>query len=273
MSFLKLKDVYFEYSNGFTAVEGVSLDIEKGEKIAIVGQNGAGKTTAVKMMNGLLKPTKGQVIVNGKDTKEHTTAQISRMVGYVFQNPDEQIFNKDVYSEIIYTPKYYKFEKEEIKRRLRKALELTGIEEYLDENPYNLPYSLRKFVTIAAVIAMEPDIIILDEPTAGQDVKGMEQLAYLISKLEEEGKTVITITHDMEFVVKNFHRVIVMTNKRVIADGNKRDIFWNEEILEKSALHQPQISKLCSILNVDKNILDINECIDYIKKLNGGKDE
>lgn len=273
MSYLKLEDVCFEYNDGFRAVENVSLTIDKGERVAIVGQNGAGKTTTVKLMNGLLKPSKGKVIVNGKDTKEFTTAQISRMVGYVFQNPDEQIFNKDVYSEIVYTPKYYKFEKEEIRRRVRKAVDLTGIEEYLDENPYNLPYSLRKFVTIAAVIAMEPDIIILDEPTAGQDVKGMEQLAHIINELEKEGRTVITITHDMEFVVNNFDRVVVMANKKVITDGSKRDIFWNLDVLEKSSLHQPQISKLCNELKVKEKVLNIEECINYMKKLNGGQNE
>lgn len=273
MSYLKLENVCFEYSDGFRAVENVNLSINKGERVAIVGQNGAGKTTTVKLMNGLLKPTHGRVIVNGKDTKDFTTAQISRMVGYVFQNPDEQIFNQDVYSEIVYTPKYCKFPKEDIRRRLRKALNLTGIEEYLDENPYNLPYSLRKFVTIAAVIAMEPDIIILDEPTAGQDVRGMNQISHIINEMEKEGRTVITITHDMEFVVKNFDRVIVMANKNVIADDDKREIFWRTDILERSSLHQPQVSKLCNELGVNEKILDINECVNYMKNLNGGKNE
>ncbi|MBU8714582.1 MULTISPECIES: energy-coupling factor ABC transporter ATP-binding protein [Brevibacillus] len=262
MSFISLKNITFAYPNGHTAVENVSMEIGKGETVAIVGQNGAGKTTAVKLMNGLLKPTKGDVIIDDWNTKEHTTAQISRKVGYVFQNPDDQIFHSDVYSEVEFGPKNLGLSVEQTKENVMKAAKLAGIEPYLQENPYNLPYSMRKFVTMAAVVAMDCDVIILDEPTAGQDRQGMQRISSLIAALKSEGKTVITITHDMEFVVQNFERVIVMAHKNVVADTNKRDIFWNHAILEESMLKQPHISRLSHTLGLPKQILTIEEFVE-----------
>lgn len=267
MSFIELKNITFAYPNNYTAVENVSMSIEKGEAVAIVGQNGAGKTTTVKLMNGLLKPTKGEVIVDGWNTKEYTTAQVSRKVGYVFQNPDDQIFNSDVYKEVEFGPKNLGFTEVEVKNNVMKAVELTGINDLLDENPYNLPFSIRKFVTIASVLAMNTDAVILDEPTAGQDIYGMQKLSKLIADLKKENKTVITITHDMEFVVNNFDRVIVMAHKNKIYDGDKREVFWNKEILQDARLKQPYISSMANKLNIPGNILSISEFIDYLRKM------
>jgi len=220
-------------------------------------------------MNGLLKPTSGTVIVDGLDTKKHTTAQISRKVGYVFQNPDDQIFHSDVYSEIKFGPKNLGLTEEEIENNALEAAELTGITDHLRENPYNLPFSTRKFVTIASVIAMDSDVFILDEPTAGQDLYGMNRLNQIIESLVKNNKTVITITHDMEFVVNNFERVIVMANRKKIADQDKREIFWDFKTLEESMLKQPYISHLSYHLGLKKDILNIKEmlnCLDKVKK-------
>lgn len=264
MSLIQIKDVSFIYPNGFTAVEKVSVTIDKGEKLAIIGQNGAGKTTAVKMMNGLLKPTIGDVVIDGLNTKDYTTAQISRHAGYVFQNPDDQLFHSDVYSEIAYGPKTMGLSVDEISSRVHKVAELVGIGEFLDENPYNLPFSTRKFVTIACVLVMDVDIVILDEPTAGQDHVGMVQISKLIDHLHEKKKTVITITHDMEFVVNNFERIIVMANKKIIADKNKKEIFWDKSVIEQSNIKQPYISELANDMNIGNNILSIDEFVDYV---------
>ena len=219
MSLVEVKNVSFTYPNGFVAVDGVSFKLEKGENIAIVGQNGAGKTTTVKMLNGLTKPTSGDIIVDGKNTKEYTTAQIARTVGYVFQNPDDQIFNNTVYKEIEYGLKRMKLPKEERERRIMDAAVLTGMDKFLDQNPYDFPLSVRKFVTIASVIASGCEVLIFDEPTAGQDLDGLERLSRLIRELTARGKALITITHDMEFVAENFERLIIMCNKKIVADG------------------------------------------------------
>ena len=246
MSFITVKNLNFKYPNGTENVlNDVSLEVKKGEKVAIIGQNGAGKTTMVKMLNGLLKPVSGDVIADDWNTKDYTVAKMSRKVGYVFQNPMDQIFHNNVYDEIAFG-----------------AIKLTELEKYQRENPYNLPYSLRKFVTIAAVIAMGSDVIVMDEPTAGQDFKGMKVLHNLIDELQKQGKTIITITHDMEFVVKNFDRVIVMTNGEVIADGDKRDIFWQFDTLEKSMVKQPYISDLAREMELEGKVLSVEEFVE-----------
>ena len=255
MSFITVKNLSFKYPNGTENVlNNVSLEVKKGEKVAIIGQNGAGKTTLVKMLNGLLKPVSGDVIADDWNTKDYTVAKMSRKVGYVFQNPMDQIFHNNVYDEIAFGAKKLKYSPDEIKKMVENAIKLTELEKYQRENPYNLPYSLRKFVTIAAVIAMGSDVIVMDEPTAGQDFKGMKVLHNLIDELQKQGKTIITITHDMEFVVKNFDRVI--------ADGDKRDIFWQFDTLEKSMVKQPYISDLAREMELDGKVLSVEEFVE-----------
>ena len=250
MSFVNINSVSFTYPDGTVAIDNISLSIEKGEKVAIVGQNGAGKTTAVKMMNGLLKPTSGDIVIDDWNTKDYTVAKMSRKVGYVFQNPMDQIFHNNVYDEIEFGPKKIGYSESERKKLIETALELTELSVFSKENPYNLPYSIRKFVTIASIIAMDTDVIIMDEPTAGQDLKGIKILNNLIKKLSERGKTIITITHDMEFVINNFDRVVVMANKK----------------LKQSKIKQPYISELAKELSMKGNVLSIDEFINEFKK-------
>lgn len=266
MNAIELRDVSFAYPNGFVANEHLNLTIRAGERVAIVGQNGAGKTTAVKLMNGLHKPSSGQVLVNGIDTKEKTTAQIARYVGYVFQNPDDQIFNKDVITEIEYMPRYFKLPDEEIRARAERAIELTGIASYRETNPFDIPYATRKFVSIAAVLATKPDYVILDEPTAGQDLRGVQILSELLDELEKEGVGVITITHDMDFVADNFQRVVAMANKHIIADGDMREIFWNDAVLTESRIRRPQIGEVARELELEGNILFRGELLELLEK-------
>ncbi|TAM68665.1 MAG: ABC transporter ATP-binding protein [Microbacteriaceae bacterium] len=258
---IALDGVSFSYPNGHLAIEDVSLTFNRGESVAIVGQNGAGKTSVAKLMDGLFKPSIGAVTVDGDDTREHTTAQISRKVGYVFQNPDDQIFHNDVYSELEFGPKTLGTTGTELESVVYAAAELAGIDRYLDENPYNLPFSTRKFVAVASTLAMGCDAFILDEPTAGQDKQGMETIGHIVDSLKSEGKTVITITHDMQFVVDNFDRVVVMADRRVIADGDKRSIFWNHDVLDKAMLKQPYLSDLAHQLGLHGDILNIDEFV------------
>lgn len=264
MALIEFKDVSFQYPNGFSAVEHVNLSIERGERIAIVGQNGAGKTTTVKMMNGLLKPTQGTVVVDGMNTLEFTAAQLSRKTGYVFQNPDDQIFHNTVGDEIRFGPKVLGFDEKKTAEVVKFAAELTGLEKELDNNPYNLPLSIRKFVTIASVIAMDVDIFVLDEPTAGQDQHGIKILENMLNVLQERGKTIITITHDMEYVVNNFKKVVVMAHKNVLKVGNPRHIFTEDELLAESMLSRPYISGLAKDLGITDSLLTQDEMVEYL---------
>ena len=255
MAYISVKNVDFCYPNGFRAVENISFDVEKGENIAIIGQNGAGKTTTVKLLNGLLRPSQGDVVVENMNTKEFTTAQVAKKVGYIFQNPDDQIFHNTVLEEIEFGPKIMNYDADKQKELVEKAIALTGLDEYRDENPYNMPLSVRKLITIASVIAMDPEAIIYDEPTAGQDLKGLKILENILRELNKEGKTQITITHDMEFVVNNFEKVMVMAHKNLLMTGTPREVFWNMDILKESMLKQPCVSSLANQLGLEGNIL------------------
>jgi energy-coupling factor transport system ATP-binding protein len=266
MEAIKFEHVSFAYDNGFVAVDDISLTIEAGEKVAIIGQNGAGKTTTVKMMNGLLRPKSGKIFVFGEDASKKTTATLSKKVGYVFQNPGDQIFNQTVYSEIAYSLKYLKIDKEEIDRRVNAAAKMCYLSDELQTNPYDLPFSIRKFVTIASVVAMDADVVVLDEPTAGQDLLGLTYQKEIIEQLHQIGKTVITISHDMEFVIENFDRILVMADKKIIGDADKREIFWNFELLDKAALKQPVVAQLANRLTMKRNIININDFVSEYEK-------
>ena len=245
MGIIEFKDVSFQYPNGFSAVENVSFEINEGEAIAIIGQNGAGKTTTVKMINGLLKPTHGTVLIDGMDTKDYTTAQLSKIAGYVFQNPDDQIFHNNVEDEIRFGPKKQ------------------GLSEQMQENPYNLPLSIRKFVSIASVLAMDDKILILDEPTAGQDLIGIKRLENILTELKKENKTVVTITHDMEFAVNNFKKIFVMSRKNLLRVGNAKEIFSDDELLKDSMLKKTYMGNLCDKLKLDETAVTIEEFLKH----------
>lgn len=265
-SFLEIKDLSFAYPNGFQALNNISINMNRGERVAIIGQNGAGKTTLAKLINGLNKPTDGEVQIDGWNTKDYTTAQISQKVGYVFQNPDDQIFQNTVFNEIAFGPKNLKQSEENIEKSVKEAAGLVDIDELLQENPYDLPLSIRKFVTAASVIAMNPDVIILDEPTAGQDKKGLACLAQAIEELTKRGKTMITISHDMEFVAGNFDRTIVMAHSNKIADGATKEIFEMEDILIEAGVKSPHMKRLSKALGIEQTgILEISDLIGYLK--------
>ncbi len=264
MAYINIKDVSFEYPGGYLAVDNINFEIERGENIAIIGQNGAGKTTTVKLFNKLLTPTKGDVIIGDMNTKDYTTAQVSRKVGYVFQNPDDQIFHSSVYGEVSFGPRKAGLSEKEIEEKVAYALSITNLTKERDENPYNLPLSVRKFVTIAAIIAMDTDVMIFDEPTAGQDLYGNLCLAEILKILKEKNKTIITISHDMEFVANNFDRVIVMANRKVVTSGKAEDIFWDFDALEKAMVKQPYVSALCKKLGIKGNVINMDDCVKSI---------
>lgn len=264
MAIIEFQDVSFSYPGGFTATEHVSFEIEKGQNIAIVGQNGAGKTTTVKMINGLLKPSEGAVLVDGMDTRDFTAAKLSRKAGYVFQNPDDQIFHNTVGAEIRFGPKVLGYDGEKAEGLIRFAAKITGLTSELEENPYNLPLSMRKFVTIASVLAMDTDILILDEPTAGQDQAGIKTLEEMMTVLKEQGKTMITITHDMEFVVNNFDHVFVMAHKNLLRTGRPGQIFADGALLEESMLKRPFVCDMAEQLKLGRHITTLEALADCL---------
>ena len=197
--------------------------------------------------------------------KDLPQAALSKKAGYVFQNPDDQIFHNTVEKEIRFGPEVLKMSEGKVKEMTEYSASLTGLTGEMEENPYNLPLSVRKFVTIASIIAMDTDIIILDEPTAGQDIKGIRLLENMLKELTARGKTIVTITHDMEFVVNNFHKVFVMAHKNLLKITNPKEVFSDDKLLEESMLMKPYISELVSELGITEQITSRTEFANYIK--------
>lgn len=261
MSIVKLEDVSFAYRHDQMVIEAINLQFETGTATAIVGQNGAGKSTTVKLMNHLLTPTKGKVLIEGQDVQGESTAQVARRVGYAFQNPDDQIFNNTVRKEIAFGPKMSGLGKAELETRVQQAAQMTGLENELDEHPYNFPYSLRKFISIAAIIAMDPAVYIFDEPTAGQDFVSRQKLVGIIDELVNQGKCVIVITHDMEFVAAHFKRVVVLSEQHVLEDGTPTEVFGNTELMQRANIEAPEALKIAQQLNLTEKPLTVTELV------------
>lgn len=259
-----LSDAKFAYPDGTVAVDGVDLTIGDGERVAIVGQNGAGKTTTVKMMNGLLKPTSGSVVVDGLSTTENTTATIARSVGYVFQNPDDQIFASDVQGELEYMPRYYRWPQDKREERVRRAAVLAGIGRFMDANPNDLPFAVKKFVAVGAILVGDCKYIILDEPTAGLDGRGLKLLTRMLDQLAADGVSVITITHDMRFVAETFARIVVMADHKVIADGTPEVVFADDDVLARARLRRPEVPQLARDLGLGAGVLRVADLVALI---------
>lgn len=245
---IKVEDVYYTYPDGVEALRGVSLEVRKGEILAIMGENGAGKTTLIKHFNGILKPTRGRVLVNGMDTRNSTVAQLSRMVGLVFQNPDHQLFTESVYDEVAFALRNFKFPEEIIEQRVKWALNLLNLWEYRDRSPFSLSVGERKRLTIASVLAYDPEILVLDEPTAGQDYLQKEKISELLHQLRLMGKTIVMVTHDVEFVTEHVDRVVLMAKGRVLTEGHPRAILSEQLVLREAKLLPPQMVRIHAVL-------------------------
>jgi energy-coupling factor transport system ATP-binding protein len=266
---IEVKDVYFTYPNGVEAIKGISLTIHNGEFVAIMGQNGAGKTTLVKHFNGLLKPTKGKVFVDGVETTKVSVANLARNVGFVFQNPDHQLFSETVEEEVAFALRNFGFKESVIKRRVTWALNLLGLTQYRKISPFMLSGGERKRVALASVLAWNPKILILDEPTIGQDYQQKEKLRQFILQMKTQRKTVIIVTHDVEFVAECNPRVLLMREGKIIADGEAREILTNQEILTQASIVLPQVAQIfmqLSDLGLPKNIIDLYEAHEILLK-------
>jgi energy-coupling factor transport system ATP-binding protein len=233
-----IKNLGFSYTENVPVIENLNLTLTR-TPTAIIGQNGAGKTTLVKLLKGLLKPVNGSIFFGKEDISQKTVAMMASSVGYVFQNPDDQIFKYTVIDEVLFGPKNIGMSETEAKKRAADALAMVGLSDKANENPYDLELSERKMVTIASVIAMNTDVIILDEPTIAQDAAGRKTLSDIIRTLSDDGKFVLAILHDMEFVAETFSRIIVMAKGKVLNDGTVREVFSDEESLKSARLEQP----------------------------------
>lgn len=263
---ITISDLRFTYPTGVTALDGISLTIDSGEQIAIVGQNGAGKTTLVKHFNGLLQPTSGSVMIGGWDTKNYSVSKLARRVGYVFQNPDEQLFCKTVGEEVAFGPKNLGYEKAQVKSLTADALAMTELTDKVETNPYDLSATWRKMVALASVIAMDTDIVIFDEPTTGQDAVNVARIASVVRALRERGKTVITITHDIDFCGENFERVIAMSQGRILLDGQANDVLGQDEVLATTYVDPPQLTRLGKRLGFKQTVRNEEEFLEALKK-------
>ncbi len=267
MSKIEIKDLSFSYTESEPILENINLIIDE-RSTAIVGQNGAGKTTFVKLLKGLLKPKAGDILLNDKSIKEMTVAKLAKNIGLVFQNPNDQIFKNKVIDEVMFGPLNIGIAKEEAMKNSKKALEMVGLSSKIDDNPYDLGLSERKLITIASVLAMDTEIVIFDEPTIAQDFAGKELIKSIICKLKSEGKIVLTIIHDMDFVAETFERTIVFAKGNILMDSNTRDVFSKKEILKKAYLEEPNVTKLCKALGYDETFLTVDEFIEFIKNNN-----
>jgi energy-coupling factor transport system ATP-binding protein len=267
---IKVEEINFTYPNGVEALKNVSLVINDGEFIAIMGQNGAGKTTLVKHFNGLLKPSKGAIRVDGVETTKTSVAALSRKVGFVFQNPDHQLFSETVEEEIAFALKNFGFENEAIQKRVNWALNLLGLTQYRKTSPFMLSGGERKRVALASVLAWDPEILILDEPTIGQDYQQKEKLRQFIVQMQTQRKTVVIVTHDVEFVAECHPRVVLMKEGKIVADGEGKEILTNLEAITQSSIVLPQIAQIfkqLTPLGLSKNIIDIYEARDVLLEL------
>lgn len=262
---IEIKDLYFTYPTGVEALGGVSLTIASGEPVAIVGQNGAGKTTLVKHLNGLLQPTQGQVLIGDWDTTQYSVAKLASRVGYVFQNPDEQLFSKNVGAEVAFGPRNLGFDGDRVEALIKDALTLTELSDKTDTNPYDLSVTWRKMVAIASIISMDTDIVIFDEPTTGQDAVNIARISNVIAELRKRGKTVITITHDIDFCAENFERVIALSQGKILLDGKADDVFGQEEILATTYVDAPQLTRLGKRLGFTKTVRNQAEFLAALK--------
>ena len=242
---ISVKDLEFSYDDGTQALRGVTFAIKKGEFVGLIGQNGAGKSTISKVISGLYKKFGGEAKIMGLDLRDKKVIQkIPCYVGYVFQNPDNQIFMRKVYDEVAYGLKNLKVPQQEIDHRVNEALKSVGLLAKIDEDPMFLGTGEKRRLTVASILAMNPKIMIVDEPTTGQDFRMSEDIMDLLEELNKAGTTILAITHDMTLVSEHTKRVIVMHSGSVLYDGSTRGFFANGELLEKAGIIPPMAVRL-----------------------------
>lgn len=242
---IEIRGARYVYPTGnVVALGGVDLNVDHGEIIGIIGQNGSGKTTLTKLFNGLLKPTEGTVVINGVNTAEHTVQQMAVHVGYVFQNPNHQLFARTVEDELQFGPRNIGVPEDEIRARVDEAIEFFGLQDVKEEHPYRVSFPIRKLVGIASIYTMRPPILIFDEPSTGQDHNTTKIINDLMRRLRDEGTTVVCVSHDMPLLADVVERVVVMKSTEIIADASPRDVFADKALMARTNLQAPQSTEI-----------------------------
>jgi len=270
--FLKVRNLDYVYEDGTQALRDVNVDLQDGDFVALIGQNGSGKTTLSKCLNGLFKPTAGKVLVDGLDTKGTSITKMAVRVGYVFQNPDHQLFNSSVWDEIAYGPRNIELPEEEIKERVEEAAGVVGLDpDLFDQHPFFLQKGLRQRVAIASILALRPKVIIVDEPTTGQDRKqSLEIMDFLTRLHEEQNHIIVFITHDMPIVSQYAKRIVLMGEGRILADGPTKEVFAQPDKLARTFVEPPQITQLAQAVEsqgFDPGTLTVKEMLEQFRNL------
>lgn len=269
---ISVEHLTFRYPSGHEALRDVSLAIETGRVVALIGKNGAGKTTLARHFNGLLKSTSGKLMVRGVDPSKQSASQMAREVGYVFQNPEDQLFGSSVFEEVAFGPENLGMGEEQIKRQVETSLSTVGLLSYVSEHPYNMTYSQRKMLCLASVLAMDTNIVIMDEPNAGQDYRGLRLLGSILQQLRRVGKTVLIISHDMEFVATYCEDVVLMCDGRIIAHDPPKRVLSDQSKLELSGARPPQITRLAFNLctqGIRSDIITVEEMVKVLVERKG----
>lgn len=270
---LEARNISYSYDDDSQALKNVSLKINDGEMAAILGKNGAGKSTLFLHFNGIHEPDDGEILIDGETLKYNKKALLKcrQKVGIVFQNPDNQIFAPSVEEDVAFGPLNLKLPMDEVQNRVEEALKRVGMEGFEKKAPHHLSGGQKKRVAIAGILAMRPEIMILDEPTAGLDPQGAIKIMNLLSELNREGITIVISTHDVDLVSKYVNKIFVMADGEIIGEGTPKEIFSNEDLIEKANLKLPVISELFKALN-DENQINI-ENNDYPLTISEAKDK
>ncbi len=272
---LEVKNIKYSYNSDYQALRGVSLKVEKGEMVALLGKNGAGKSTLFLHLNGIYEPDEGQVLIDGEELKydKKSLLKFRQKVGIVFQNPDDQIFAPTVEEDVAFGPLNLGLPMEEVQDRVEYALARVGMTGYEKTAPHHLSGGQKKRVAIAGILAMKPEIMVLDEPTAGLDPQGVVDLSKLLRELNDEGITIIISTHEVDLVPNYAQRVFVLVDGQLIGEGTPKEIFAKPEILQQAHLKVPIVTELFQQLEEegfdmqDDYPLTIDEAKDKFLKL------
>lgn len=264
---IEMRNVSFSYAPKMQIFDNFDLSFTPGA-CAIVGQNGTGKTTLLKILRGLLTPKSGSVLLNGEDIAKRSVPSLAKDIGFVFQNPDDQIFESSVIREVMFGLLKIGIDKNQALLRAQESLKIVGLLNKSEVNPYDLSLCERKMVSIASILAMDTQVVILDEPTIAQDDCGKRCIESIIKRLVSQGKIVIAVLHDMNFVAKIFSRVVVLSNGQIIFDGTARETFMRDDILSRAQLDKPDVVKLCEKLGYEDTFLSVEEFVNTYRERN-----
>ncbi|MGH2428713.1 MAG: energy-coupling factor ABC transporter ATP-binding protein [Candidatus Limnocylindria bacterium] len=256
---LRLEDVHFSYPDGTVALRGVSLSVRDGEFVALLGPNGSGKTTLARLLNGLLRPTQGRVLIDGLDAREMTVAELAPRVGHLFQNPNHQLVSSTVLGEIAVGPRARGLQGHEREQRVAVASQLMGLDSLLNEHPLLLTLAQKQRVALASLVALEPQVLVLDEPTTALDAAELRAVMDLLRQLHASGRTILLVTHEMDLAGEFAGRCLALSDGELIFDGPPAALFRDDDVLRRASLEPPQVAQLARRLAQPAPWLSVDE--------------